>query len=263
MREALTPIAGIPGVIGAALFAADDRCVVSALIPPYEDVLVERVMRTLRQALITLNVTLDSEATWSGLFLRCDGGHLVLRRIGEMVMLVFGHPTMNVAMVNVGLNVAALKLQVAAGSGLAQAPVPAAPMGSGPIPRAASQTTTTSRGVPVAIPPAPSGPTAGSAARGTQPTPSFGWPTAPATAAGAVPRATLEQVLRALARHLGPPAQVMMLDELVALGFAPNTVPFASYSELIDRLAAHVPDQERRTAFLFEAELVGIHTAAR
>jgi hypothetical protein len=245
MREALTPIAGIPGVIGTALLSADDRCLTSALMPPYEEMLIERVMRGLRHALVTLNVTLDSEQTWSGLYLRCDGGHLLVRRIGEMVMLVFGQPTMNVAMVNVGLNVAAMKLRVGEGSGVVPTPPrPAAPAGSGPIPRTSSQR------IPMPVRSAASGPV-------------MGWSAASTTAAGVVPRTTLDVVLRALAKQIGASAQTVMLDELVALGLAPNNVPFASYTTMIDRLAQHVGEPGRRTAIVIEAELAGIHTATQ
>jgi hypothetical protein len=251
MTEALAPIAGIPGVTGAAVFADDDRCLAAALQPPYDELLVERAMRTLRQALLTLNVSFDSEATWSGLFLRCDGGHLVVKRTGDHTVLVFGDTSLNVAMVNVGLNVAALKLRTASG---VPAPYTAGGLGSQPVPahldfldpRAALTVgygqATVAGGSPLA--PLPVTPESASGAV--------------APAAGMVPRSLLEQVLRALARPLGPAARTVLRDELVGLGLAPLAVPLASYSDLVDQLAQRIQDPARRAAFIVEAELAGI-----
>jgi predicted regulator of Ras-like GTPase activity (Roadblock/LC7/MglB family) len=249
MTEALAPIAGIPGVAGAAVFADDDRCLAAALQPPYDEALVERAMRTLRHALLTLNVSFDSEATWSGLFLRCDGGHLVVKRAGEHTILVLGDLGLNVAMVNVGLDVAALKLRVASG---VPAPYTAGGLGS----------------QPVASPDFLDPRTARTVGYGQAPI-AAGSPVAPAMAdrvaevapaAGMVPAGLLDQVLRALARYLGATARAAVHEELIGLGLAPHAVPLASYSDLVDQLAHRIQDPARRTAFVIEAELVGIGT---
>jgi hypothetical protein len=251
LRDALAPIAGIPGVTGAAVFGDGDRCLAAALQPPYEELLVERAMRTLRQALLTLNVSFDSAETWSGLFLRCDGGHLVVKRSGEHTLLVFGDASLNVAMVNVGLNVAALKLRAASG---VPAPYTAGGLGSQPVashdfldPRAAL---TVGYGQAVIATGSPAAPLP------LSPPAAIAGEVAPA--AGMVPRALLEQVLRALARTLGPSARDMLRDELVGLGLAPQAVPLASFSDLVDQLALRVQDPGRRAAFLVEAELAAI-----
>jgi hypothetical protein len=250
LRDALAPIASIPGVTGAAVFGDGDRCLAAALQPPYEELLVERAMRTLRQALLTLNVSFDSAATWSGLFLRCDGGHLVVKRSGDHTLLVFGDASLNVAMVNVGLNVAALKLRAASG---VPAPYTAGGLGSQPVtshdfldPRAALTVGYGQAAIATGSPAAPL-PLAPAAIAGEV-----------APAAGMVPRALLEQVLRALARTLGPSARDMLRDELVGLGLAPQAVPLASFSDLVDQLALRVQDPGRRAAFLVEAELAAI-----
>jgi predicted regulator of Ras-like GTPase activity (Roadblock/LC7/MglB family) len=248
MTEALAPLAGIPGVTGAAVFADDDRCLAAALQPPYDEALVERAMRTLRHALLTLNVSFDSEATWSGLFLRCDGGHLVVKRAGEHTILVLGDVGLNVAMVNVGLDVAALKLRMASG---VPAPYTAGGLGSQPVagpdfldPRAARTVGYGQAPIAAGSPVAP----LAMADRLAEITP----------AAGMVPAGLLEQVLRALARYLGTAARAAIQEELIDLGLAPHAVPLASYSDLVDQLARRIQDPARRTAFLVEAELLGI-----
>ncbi|MEZ4367851.1 MAG: hypothetical protein R2939_16465 [Kofleriaceae bacterium] len=267
MMDVLAPIAGIPGVIGAAVFTSDDRCLAAMLHPPYEEVLVQRTMRALRQALMVLNASFDSEDSWSGMFLRCDGGHLVIKRVDDHALLVFGQPAMSVAMVNVGLNVAAIKLRAAPAPASAspaaaappppprQPPPPSVPPwptpGSGSIPRSP---TSLSQGVPMQ-------PMSGSGSIPGAGTSMLSWPNqvGEQPAVGVLSRTTVEQLLRLMAKHVGPGAKVVMRDELVALGLAPTAVPFSSFSDLVDQLARHIQDASRRNAFMIEAELIGLH----
>ena len=246
MQDLLTPIAGIPGVAGAALFDDDDRCVAAALHPPLDEALIERAMRTLRQALVVLNVSFDSETTWSGLFLRCEGGHVIVKRVEGHTVLVVGEPSLNVAMINVGLNVAAMSLR---GGRLGRGTEPRGLLG--PRPGQGSQP------IPAQTP--PPGDFLDPRAARTVGYSSGSSGGAEVAAASVVPRATLELVLRALARHLGPAARAVIQAELVAIGVVPQAVPLACYSDLIDQVARHIPEAGGRTAFLIEAELAGIH----
>lgn len=110
MSNALQALNQIPGVIGSVIFNQQDECVVSMMPPPYEPMLLSQVMQELRNALNVLNYLADS-ASWGAIVIRFDAGYLVVRNVNGMTVMVIAQPTLNPAMLSVGFNVAALKLQ--------------------------------------------------------------------------------------------------------------------------------------------------------
>jgi predicted regulator of Ras-like GTPase activity (Roadblock/LC7/MglB family) len=293
MSAALTGLNQIPGVVGSVLFNHDDEVVVSMMPPPYDRELLGGVMAELRN---TLNVLayLDENATWNAIVARFDTGYLVLRQVQRMTILVLAQSTLNPAMLSVGFNVAALKLEK---EGLPPAPLPPPPLP--PPPRAST--------VPAAIaPPAPIAAAAVMAQQAPPPnlTPPRGMPPASGTPAptglssrdlsisqsGGIPgiapvsqssprlasasvsgfrsdsqdtnpalpdavgKNIMDGLLKALARHIGPFAKLIMKEELTKLGATATTLGFGQYEDFVSLLSRRVQDPAKRREFITEAE---------
>jgi hypothetical protein len=75
---------------------------------------------------------------------------------------------------------------------------------------------------------------------------------------GAVPDAVgkhiMDGLLRALARHIGPFAKLIMKEELTKLGLTPATLGFAQYEDFVSLLSRRVQDPAKRREFITEAE---------
>jgi hypothetical protein len=327
MSSALYSLNQIPGVIGSALFNQNDECVMHMLPPPYDAMLLGNVMAELRNALTVL-AYLDEQATWSGLVARFDGGYLVIRQVQRLTVMVLAHPTLNPAMLSVGFNVAALKLER---EGLPPAPLPPPPLPPTVLPRSSSfagggagggagapsaahpmsamgpmngmnmmpSVTSTQPGYPPPpLPPLtpPSGiPSSSiSSAMSSQPIPlagagqssrdfsisqSGGIPgiapvsqsnprLASASVGGfradsqdtnvsppvGVSKHIMDGLLKALARHIGPFAKLIMKEELHKLGATSTTLSFSQYEDFVSLLSRRVQDPAKRREFITEAE---------
>ena len=306
MSNALIGLNQIPGVIGSAIFNAQDECVVHMLPAPYDPDLLAKVMAELRNALNVL-MFLDENATWSAIVTRYESGYLVVRNIQGLTIVVLAQPSLNPAMLSVGFNVAALKLEKEgvppplhvplplplppppAASPTPQPPPPPPLTMTMPLP-AARQPTLTSLPAMKTPPPAPqltpvsssqnvsisqSGSQSGSQTTGPQhvahtpPTPApqahvgvSGRTTGPMAVtpvshssphvaqsatgqvyrdsmsmdSGLAPRVpaavgaqVMEGLLKALARHIGPFAKLILKEELHKLGATAATLGFSQY----------------------------------
>jgi hypothetical protein len=219
-----------------------------------------------------------------------------------MTVMVIAQPTLNPAMLSVGFNVAALKLEK---EGLPPAPLPPPPV-LPPVPPRHTQphqvaamppmpTSSFSTGVaaqmpiqPPPLPPVPvptnTTPPGGMAASASSSgnlsvSQSGGIPgisavsqsnprLASASVSGfrsesqdtmvtvpdAVGKHIMDALLKALARHIGPFAKLIMKEELTKLGLTPLTLGFAQYDDFVSLLSRRVQDPAKRREFITEAE---------
>src|SRR5262249_45237743 len=124
VSSALLGLNQIPGVIGSAIFNQADECVTHMMPPLYDPNLLALVMTEVRNALTVL-AFLDENGTWTAIVIRYEGGYLVVRQFGRTTIMVIAQPTLNPAMLSVGFNVAALKLEK---EGLPPPPLPPPPL---------------------------------------------------------------------------------------------------------------------------------------
>jgi hypothetical protein len=322
MSTALAGLNQIPGVIGSVIFNAQDECVVHMMPPPFEPMLLGRVMAELRNSLNVLSY-LDDSSSWSAIVIRYDAGYLVVRQLQKLTVMVLAQPTLNPAMLSVGFNVAALKLEK---EGLPPAPLPppplppsrqtaampgqmspmppamtgqyaAQPMPLGPPPQPpqhmgmpTGQMPSVSSSMPAMPAPGGAGPhmhsspgmglgSSGASSGNVSVSQSGGVPgisavsqssprLASASVSGfrsdsqdtnpAVPDAVgkniMDALLRALARHIGPFAKLIMKEELTKLGLTPATLGFGQYEDFVSLLSRRVQDPAKRREFITEAE---------
>ncbi len=291
MSNALTGLNQIPGVVGSAIFNAQDECVVHMMPPPFEPMLLGSVMVELRNALNVLTY-LDDSSTWGAIVIRYDSGYLVVRQIHRMTVMVIAQPSLNPAMLSVGFNVAALKLEK---EGLPPAPLPPPPLPPPRSERASSQMHGLgTQQMPIPAPPQaaplpppsyrsapPGGMPAGQSSGSVSVSQSGGLPgiqavsqSSPRLAASsmtggfrthdsqdtnpqiadAVGKNILDGLLKALARHIGPFAKLIMKEELTKLGLTPATLGFAQYEDFVSLLSRRVQDPAKRREFITEAE---------
>jgi hypothetical protein len=283
MSSALLGLNQIPGVVGSAIFNQADECVTHMMPPRYDPVLLGQVMVEMRNALNVL-AFLDENATWTAIVVRYDGGYLVVRQFGKTTILVIAQPSLNPAMLSVGFNVAGLKLEK---EGLPPPPLPPPPLppsrmtGGIPLPPAPYGITP----VPPTMTPLPAGPStqssppAGQSSRdfsisqsggilGVPPVSQSNPRLASASVTGfrsdsqdtnpAIPDAVgkniMDGLLKALARHIGPFAKLIMKEELTKLGATSTTLGFSQYEDFISLLSRRVQDPAKRREFITEAE---------
>jgi hypothetical protein len=299
MSTALAGLNQIPGVIGSVIFNAQDECVVHMMPAPFEPMLLGRVMSELRNALNVLSY-LDDSSSWNAIVIRYDAGYLVVRQLHKLTVMVIAQPTLNPAMLSVGFNVAALKLEK---EGLPPAPLPpppaAPPRSTGafstqmPIQPPPHQQHAHQQPAPLPPPPVYSAPVpahtsshpiaqphqTGSSSGSLSVSQSGGIPgisavsqssprlasasisgwregsqeTNPAVA-DAVGKNIMDGLLRALARHIGPFAKLIMKEELTKLGLTPSTLGFSQYDDFVSLLSRRVQDPAKRREFITEAE---------
>jgi hypothetical protein len=286
MSAALVGLNQIPGVIGSVIFNQTDDCVMHMMPPPFEPNLLGQVMGELRNALNVLSY-LDENATWSAIVLRFDAGYLVVRQIHKMTIMVLAQSTLNPAMLSVGFNVAALKLEK---EGLPPAPLPPPPL---PPPRLTGPTVLPIQPIvtpPFGVPSQSSGNVGGAAqsmpshaaisSRDLSISQSGGIPGIPPVSQSnprlasasistgyrsdsqetnpsipdAVGKNIMDGLLKALARHIGPFAKLIMKEELTKLGVTTTTLGFSQYEDFISLLSRRVQDPAKRREFITEAE---------
>jgi hypothetical protein len=302
LSAALVGLNQIPGVLGSAIFNAQDECVVSMMPPPYEPMLLGQVMTELRNALNVLTY-LDEASTWGAIVIRYRQGYVVVRQIQRMTVMVIAQPTLNPAMLSVGFNVAALKLE--------KEGVPPAPLPPPPLPPPPPRTSGPHMAQPQQMPqgnhpslsgqmPIPAPPPLPAPPQPYNSTPPTGLPSGSASSSSnlsisqsggipgiaavsqssprlasasmsggfrshesqdtavsipdAVGKNIMDGLLRALARHIGPFAKLIMKEELTKLGVTPTTLGFSQYEDFVSLLSRRVQDPVKRREFLTEAE---------
>ncbi len=292
MSTALLGLNQIPGVIGSVIFNEADECVAHMMPPSYDPALLTQVMVEMRN---TLNVLayLDENATWTAIVARYDAGYLVVRQFHRTTVMVLAQPTLNPAMLSVGFNVAALKLEK---EGLPPAPLPPPPMPPRPSGAISVQMPIPAPplpGYPAAMSPMPISPTpprgsqsAGQSSRDLLSVSQSGGipgvaavsqssPRLPSSVASSSPSVSgfradsqdtnpplpdavgkhiMDGLLRALARHIGPFAKLIMKEELNKLGLSPTTLGFSQYEDFVSLLSRRVQDPTKRREFITEAE---------
>jgi predicted regulator of Ras-like GTPase activity (Roadblock/LC7/MglB family) len=302
MSNALVGLNQIPGVIGSAIFNAQDECVVHMMPAPFDPELLGKVMAEIRN---TLNILayLDENATWSAIVIRYEGGYLVVRSVQGLTIVVLAQPTLNPAMLSVGFNVAALKLEK---EGVPPPlhvplplPLPPPPAASAPPPMAhampppmahatppppppmMASPRTTLTGMP-AMAPAPPPPPPVSSSQNLSISQSGRIPMAvtpishssqhvaqsgtgqiyrESVDSGITQRApdgvgphVMDGLLKALARHIGPFAKLILKEELHKLGATAATLGFGQYEDFVGMLAGRLQDPAKRREFIEEAE---------
>ena len=125
MSAMLSGINAIPEVVGSALFGPRDSIEVMMPAPYDEPLLLAKVMAELR-ATVELLESLGT-SRWNGFVIRYETHTLVVRHIDGLIFVVLAGASVNLTMLNVGFNVAALKMQKpigqpASGSGPINAP---------------------------------------------------------------------------------------------------------------------------------------------
>jgi len=305
MSNALIGLNQIPGVIGSAIFNAQDECVVHMMPTPFDPELLGRAMAELRNSLNVL-AYLDENATWSAIVVRYEGGYLVVRSIQGLTIVVLAQPTLNPAMLSVGFNVAALKLEKEGVPPPLHVPLPlplpppppmAAPPPPPPPPPMAtpppppplaamiasprSPTLTGLAAQPTAPPPPPLPPVS-SSSQNLSISQSGRIPMAVTPVSHSSPHVTqsvtgqtfresgdsgitarmpdsvgpqvMDGLLKALARHIGPFAKLILKEELHKLGATAQTLGFAQYEDFVGMLAGRLQDPAKRREFVEEAE---------
>jgi hypothetical protein len=314
VNTVLAGVNAIPGVLGSAIFDGNDHCVAAVMPHPYDVGLLTQVMGELRNTLQVLTY-LEYGDNWSGLVARFDAGYLIVRNVAGMTVLVLTQPSLNLAMLSVGFNVAALKLQkMAMAQAQAQQPVyggpsqqmyaqpdpnqsapplqpmqqggqrltlplPAPPVHQQPPPRISAEmaavspsqlsqsgrltSTGTNPGNPMSQSGSreftspgsnPGGRLASSSTGISGLTYSGGQSDMPVP--DPIGPQIMDGLLKALARHIGPFAKMILKEELTKLGVSASTIQFAQYEDFVGSLARRVQDPAKRREFVAECEKI-------
>lgn len=249
MAGMLDRLASIPGVSACAIFNLAGECVAEEIKPPYESILFTTAGNQLREAW-DLFEFLDSSKP-EMIVGRFEFGCLAARRISGHVIIIVADATVNMAMLNVGMNVAVLRL-AEEGSGAGSSSGHAPHSGGG---TASKQYSRPSMGGQSQ---GSHDPTPSAASRVSSQVSVLSW-TSPSGGGTLVipPDAVGEQVIgelvTLLAKFVGPFAKVMVKEELKALGAHPRTLRRAAWRDLLDAIMRGIPQQEKREAFITEA----------
>jgi predicted regulator of Ras-like GTPase activity (Roadblock/LC7/MglB family) len=207
--DALATLCKTDGVIGALVLDELGACLADHLPPPYEPLLfLELVGRVL--SVFDLVATLD-EGEPESLLLDCEEGGLVLRRLDREWLMVWTRSEVNLSLLNVALNVAALNLQ-----------------------REGRRNQVDN--VPAAVAP-----------RVESVQPSGG--NASELPADAVPHAVLRDLVGLYAEYLGPAAKPVFKQQLSELGATVRSLRQAQLTAFVAQLTKFIPRPEQKQAF--------------
>jgi hypothetical protein len=237
MNEILDVLVRVPGVSGAALCNQQGECVLSRLIPPFEPILIKKIVSVVRGVFQMMRYLDDSEPQF--LVLHLDDVVVAVRQIEELTLVAFATSTTNSTMLGVGFNVVNLKIQehgianfeLAAGTGSRSG------SGSQSLPRF-------SGGTPPPVPIARSeGTVIGSASFSIF---DSGQPAAP----DFIGDELVQRLVKALARQLGPAAKVVFKQQVKHIGLTVGAITSNNLSTVVDALLQRVTDVAKREAFL-------------
>ena len=246
MNQPLDNLRLTPGVIGCALFLEDGALIGAQLQPPYEpDLLVQAHQATLRLA-DTWRTNLN-DGDMRALLARYTFGYVLIRLFYDRTLIVLAAADANLALINVALNVASMKVanqQLNGPYAAAAATGPHHAFPSGSFPASTSNTGSTSTTGSFPASPSGSGPFPASSSSQTR---------ARTAAVDCVDRETMQHLLKVAIRHFGTDAQTILTAELRAMGVTPKTVPLAGFRDLVVALADHHLAAESRQRFIHEA----------
>jgi hypothetical protein len=243
MNEILDVLMRVPGVNGAALCNQHGECVLSQLIPPFEPILIKKVVSEIRGVFQMMRYLDDSDPQF--LVLHFDDVVIAVRQIEELTLIALATSTTNSTMLGVGLNVVNLKIhehgvanfELAAGTGSRSGSgLQSAPRSSGGTPTsgpiARSEGTAIGSG-------SLSGGLSGSDS-GQLPAPDF------------IGDDLVQRLVKALARQLGPAARVVFKQQVKHIGLTVGTITPGNLPTVVDALLQRVTDAAKREAFLSE-----------
>jgi hypothetical protein len=237
MNEILDVVVRVPGVSGAALCNQQGECVLSQLIPPFEPILIKKIVSEIRGVFQTMRYLDDSEPQF--LVVHLDDVVVAVRQIEELTLVALATSTASVTMLSVAFNVVNLKIR---DHGIANFDLAA---GTGLLPGRGSQIPPRpSGGTPTSVPIARSeGTTIGSASI------SISDSTQPA-APDFIGDELVQRLVKALARQLGPAAKFVFKQQVKHVGLTIGTITPNNLSTVVDALLQRVTDVAKREAFL-------------
>jgi hypothetical protein len=237
MNEILDVLMRVPGVSGTALCNQQGECVLSQLIPPFEPILIKKIVSEVRSVFQMMRYLDDSEPQF--LVLHFDDVVVAVRRIEELTLIALATSTTNSTMLGVGLNVVNLKIHE---HGIANFELAA---GTGSRPGGGLQSSPrSSGGTPTSVPIARSEGTAISSTSlsgsdsGQLPAPDF------------IGDELLQRLVKAFARQLGPAAKVVFKQQVKHIGLTVGTITPNNLPAVVDALLQRVTDAGKREAFL-------------
>jgi hypothetical protein len=226
MDNLFQTLTGIQGVMGAALCNQQGECVAYQMPAPFEPILIQQIAGEVQSVLQMVRYLDDSKVT--SFSAKLEEGYLFVRVFGDYIVLVIADNQINTSMLGVAYNVVGLKL--------AQ---------SGPPPRTVAQGS------------APGRPSAQHTAHTESSAEGFGAMTTsnpggpiPPDAVGPV---VVNELLRALARQVGPIARVMLKQETGKLGTSPTRLGASQLGTLLEALGARIPEPQKRSQFMEES----------
>jgi len=236
MNDILDVLLKVPGVTGAALCNQQGECVVSQLNPPFEPILIRRIVSEIRGMFQMIRYLDDSEPQI--LVLHLDEVVIAVRQIEELTLVALATSATNSTMLSVGFNVVNLKIHE---HGIANFELAA---GTGPRPGTGPQSAPRSNGgTPVGVPRPSEGTVIGSAGISR---PDHELPAAP----DFIGDELVQRLVKALARQLGPAARVVFKQQVKHIGLTVGAITPHNLSTVIDALLQRVTDAAKRDAFL-------------
>jgi hypothetical protein len=237
MNDILDVLVKVPGVSGAALCNQQGECVLSQLIPPFEPILIKKIVVEVRGMFRMMRYLDDSEPQL--LVLHLDEIVVAVRQIEELTLIALATTTINSTMLSVGFNVVHLKVldhgitnfELAAGtgsrSGSGLQSQPRFSSGTPPLAPIARREISTISSADLSVP--DSGQLAAPDFIGTE---------------------LVERLVKALARQLGPAAKVVFKQQVKHIGLTIGTITRSNLSTVVDALVQRVTDVAKREAFL-------------
>lgn len=285
MEPILANLMKVQGVLAAAVFGSDDTCLEFAAAEPiFEPIMFLAALRAAEDSLDVFR-TMDRLTDASAFTCELEHGMFAYRAIGAIRLGVMAASGVNVAMLDVAIGVASLKLAQAEqrrqsfpGSSSAEYAVPnvrtsaqyAVPTVPPPhqaapgVPMGTMATSPSRRHHPTTAPPPIS--VVRPQATGSQPPPgsNSSMSVSPqyedwrpeelmphgSRIPGTIGPTAMYHILRALARYLGGHAKAVIVEELAQLGATPSTVKPDVFTDLIYNLAGRIPDPGLHDEFI-------------
>lgn len=215
MNEAFQTLSKTDGVVGVVVFDDHGGCLVSEMPAPYEPILLFEVLKRFWSAFAAFS-SLDNGAVTS-FCLDCEEGSVVVRRVDHHWVLALTHSEVNMAMLNVAMNVVVLNMSRSGqpSSGTQRA----ARASSDSLSRSIITQSMSSDAGDQEIPP------------------------------DAVDRALLQQLVVIYQEYMGPAAKAVLKQQLAALGVTSRTLRRGQFGDLTARLASKIPVVDRQREF--------------
>lgn len=220
MNAIIDKLSATRGVIGSALFDPAGNILAAALEPPYDAELLYDAHSAVVQVSENYETNL-ADGSPRALLARFTFGYMLTRILEDTYVIVLAHADANLAMLNVALNVATLKLSGRSVSGSISASHFAVP--SAPEQQVVSR--------PLRTVEAPVEKRAGES----------------------VDRATVQHVFKVAISHFGTDAQQILSEELKRLGATPRTLDLADFRDFVAAIADHHLNETSRDRFINEA----------